>query len=825
MTTYFVPGHGYVQDDANGAEFLVPGWLWFEAADAAGGPTAAELELAVRQQTQQHQVSTAVVGYAGIADSTTWNFTTEAGATIISPSPVAGTGSVRTPTVGAGSGISPSTVAGAGAIPNPTVDTPIEIAATAVTGTGAFGTPTIATGSTIAATPVAGAGAFGTPTVATFVDVPATAIPGTGHIQQVTVGAGSNISATPLAGAGHVASPEIVGHIGVMPTLAVEAAFGDVWNEASLVWTDLSAYAEVEPPLRISRGNMDPFSRPRPSEAYVTLNNQDRRFDPSYAAGDYYGDLLPMVPVRMYATVGGTDYPLFRGFAAGWPNVAAMSGHDPTVELVARDGLSVLNLYAVSAAGYVATILSSDPRAWWRFQEAAGSTTASESVQGWDIPAVTATFGETGNTAVVGATDLAISVFEAPALKAPIAAGFTGVDPAYSIEAWVKSSTSVAVQTVYWQNITGGTTDYIILHIWTDGTVRAGALGNGFAYSLTSTTDITDGSWHRIVLTSNGTGDRHLWIDGVDETSVASDTGTLTHATPTDIYVAYVPGSDDTLYLSELLLFDKELSDAEIADHAAGTAWGGDLTSERITRILDLVSWPVADRDLDTGETAMIGLAGAASTIDLVYQTTDTEWGRAWLATDGDFTFRNRSDRNISTYAATFSNDGSDIAYQDITYDAPDLRVRTIAEVTDAGETQTFTASKNTATYGQRLVTVATQTSDTSEAQTLADWIANTYSDPHPELRLLIQLGRGSDYSDWTTMLGLEIGDLVSVEATPVAGGAQNQWDCFVETIDLTCGPNTWDFALGLSNAENQRMFIFDDPILGEFDGVGRLGW
>lgn len=63
MTTYFVPGHGYVQDDANGAEFLVPGWLWFEAADAAGGPTAAELELAVRQQTQQHQVSTAVVGY------------------------------------------------------------------------------------------------------------------------------------------------------------------------------------------------------------------------------------------------------------------------------------------------------------------------------------------------------------------------------------------------------------------------------------------------------------------------------------------------------------------------------------------------------------------------------------------------------------------------------------------------------------------------------------------------------------------------------------------------------------------------------------------
>ena len=163
--------------------------------------------------------------------------------------------------------------------------------------------------------------------------------------------------------------------------------------------------------------------------------------------------------------------------------------------------------------------------------------------------------------------------------------------------------------------------------------------------------------------------------------------------------------------------------------------------------------------------------------------------------------------------------------YQDIAWTAPDLRIRTVVQVTDAATDITYEASQHVAQYGERVHAVTVYPEDTLLPQQQANWLSNVYADTHQQIELVVRLGRDSSYNDWTDMLGLELGDLVNVIVTPVAGGYANEWDGFVETIDLTLAGDLWEWRLGLSDASTQRMLLFDDSVLGRFDFGGLLGW
>jgi hypothetical protein len=97
------------------------------------------------------------------------------------PSLVAGTTTIGTPTVKTGSTASPSTVTGSVSIGTPTVSTNNSATATPSTVTGAvtIGTPTIGTGSSATATPATVHGAVSIPTPTVVVPVNATATPTT----------------------------------------------------------------------------------------------------------------------------------------------------------------------------------------------------------------------------------------------------------------------------------------------------------------------------------------------------------------------------------------------------------------------------------------------------------------------------------------------------------------------------------------------------------------------------------------------------------------------------------------------------------------------
>ena len=83
------------------------------------------------------------------------------------------------------------------------------------------------------------------------------------------------------------------------PAAVVEIAFDDGPYVVSPTWTDVTAYVRE---LTIDRGVNDDWNLVASGSATVVLSNRDRRFDPFYTSGPYYGKLLPRRQIRIRAT-------------------------------------------------------------------------------------------------------------------------------------------------------------------------------------------------------------------------------------------------------------------------------------------------------------------------------------------------------------------------------------------------------------------------------------------------------------------------------------------------------------------------------------------
>jgi len=111
-------------------------------------------------------------------------------------------------------------------------------------------------------------------------------------------------------------------------------------------WEDITAY--VRGHIGIRRGRQRELSRIEAGTASFSLDNRDRRFDPTNTAGPYYGQLVPMKRVRIstvrYVAAGGTIVellrPLFTGYIERWN--LRYDTRDAWVEVEAVDGFKLL---------------------------------------------------------------------------------------------------------------------------------------------------------------------------------------------------------------------------------------------------------------------------------------------------------------------------------------------------------------------------------------------------------------------------------------------------------------------------------------------------
>ena len=138
-------------------------------------------------------------------------------------------------------------------------------------------------------------------------------------------------------------------------------------------WTEISQYVRQ---ITIRRGRQDDLQQFPPGAAQLVLDNRDRLFDPFNTAGANYANLKPRKQIKIVANWNGTEYPLYRGYVAGWPVEYADGGTDSTVTIDCFDLLGLLATEAVPMdwANYYTKSLNA--RRYWQMNDSATSSVA-----------------------------------------------------------------------------------------------------------------------------------------------------------------------------------------------------------------------------------------------------------------------------------------------------------------------------------------------------------------------------------------------------------------------------------------------------------------
>lgn len=582
-------------------------------------------------------------------------------------------------------------------------------------------------------------------------------------------------------------------------TVTVEMGFGYGPGDVVSSWTDVSQWVHLEGSETLSassgRQQLDSIS---PGRLTFRLDNADRRWDPTYTAGPYYGDLVAGVPVRVRTTYSATTRTRWSGFvSSGWAqpvsstaSVVSVEAHDLFGQMAAADG-------PTSAWDASVPLLSPAPEQWWR-----------PGVDGW-IDRIGKRRAR--QTSALVDTDTLVAGGDASWGQAdPDGCGLTEdttllVDPDNDrvvISFWLRIQPRVdgnfgtrvpiftqgsavegfhTIRVYAWQQgiaVLVSTPGYGVSYYTQDpqellaGVVQSGPwwIADGEPHHVLIVVDEpTTAGWARtpemekIVLEVNpspglSTGPQpHIWIDGIEPHAYGLVTKPGSGVAP-GVPVKFggdfqINGFSESI--DHMLVWgDHSGTDADVADLAAELnalgreAWAGENLDERLARIINAVGYGNRLGTLDSSGIKTLQGYRQARVMDLLQKIEDTEQGRIWVDRDGDLRFSKRSwawtDTTATTVQLTLSDVPSELAggAQEMVEAGTRVNfdpyaVTNVAQVTSTyGRMQTVEDDTSIAQVGARNPVHLSGLLHPSDRQSLsiAEWIVYSRSTPQPRV-------------------------------------------------------------------------------------------
>lgn len=227
-------------------------------------------------------------------------------------------------------------------------------------------------------------------------------------------------------------------------------------------------------------------------------------------------------------------------------------------------------------------------------------------------------------------------------------------------------------------------------------------------------------------------------------------------------------------------------------------------TDERVTALLDAAEWPVADRDIEEGQSDIQEVLLAQSTALANLQITEaTENGRLFMTADGLVRFIDRHTPILDpTSLATFGDAPGELPYVDlvVSYDDSTLYNR-IRVAREGGTTQQADGAASQARHFRRTLGVDTLITSDAEAADAANWLLIRYQDPDVRAEELVVAPAADPAALWPVLLALELGDRVTVRKRPLGGGDPMSRDVILEGISWRTVPGRVEWRARLSPA------------------------
>jgi hypothetical protein len=622
------------------------------------------------------------------------------------------------------------------------------------------------------------------------------------------------------------------------PTRIVEIAFGYGPLETAPVWTNVTADVRHSPPMNIVRGRTSERSAFSAGTATLTLSNRDRKYDPTYSSGTYFGDLKPGVRIRIRATWSATTYDIFTGWVTGWPVDVTNNGFDSTVTIQCVDSLAWLNRarvpedqvysYADSISGLSLFLRGTDDFAW---KDAEGTNNAA------------LVFGQRSQSSSMtpGSASPAINFDGSTLWKVgtTVANYFAGTMSFWIQTSQVPQAATVGIMGNLRKSVPGPAYNNVALALTSNGQLAwtyeiTGIVSN----SAVTSRAINDGKPHHVCLVLDGTASGFwIYVDGVAQAFDASLYGAAEPAAfglevigntsiqnpGTYIGSEYFNGS-----LQDIAMWTTALTAAQVKalyDLSAGFLVEDAAT--RIARILDAESWPASWRDISTTMRSQCGrLVFAGRTgLDCLQEIERTEQGYFFAAKDGDVTFRSRywylEDTRGTTSQATFSDDGAGIGYSGafgFRYDDLDIRNDIVITANPVGRGRASDLASIT-DYGAQGLAIDTLLTSSQSAADMAAGLSYKYATPVWRGTQMVVYPANGD--TWATVLSLELTDRITQEITPMAVGSQIVKSMLIGRIEWVIGADDgWEFSV-LGEPVPADFFVLDSSSLDGSDPLG----
>lgn len=589
----------------------------------------------------------------------------------------------------------------------------------------------------------------------------------------------------------------------VVTTMLVETTTG-VWYDAT---SDLISGTVV-------RGRQDQLDQYQAGTAEVLLDNDDRKYDPTYASSPLNGYIRPMTRVQLRDTYGGITYPLFAGSADRWTQNRD-GPHRGTTSLAATDGFKNLERARLPVSVYYLEVLADNPSFWYRLDEPDGSAVVRAQSTGPDLAAFGVGAGLGGDSLITrdpgGSYEGADTTSGFSATGAFIAAGFTSL----TLEAVFKSTAAVDSTIVSVSDPGEGQRFELYLSSTGVAVFKWGktVAGNVQAANTSGVTQVDDGNPHHVVGVFDATtGATYLYVDGALEAGPGLQatvaTGSLQELCIGNIAAGFSSPAQHTQGIvgnvDEVALYAGVLSAGRIAAHATArsTPWTGDLPGARINRVLDAIDWPTLERDIDTGATTLQSAELDMSALEHVQKVSDTEFGNLYVTAGGVVRFEDRAAGVNQPVLYAFADAAG--VDKPITFSNPEIsdeQIRNDVTVSRLdGAAQNARDATSIATYQtMSYVRDGLYNSDDAHSRQLAQFILAGYKDPVERVTNMVVNPYRDPANLWPAVLGLELTDRITLAETPQWVTPAVTRTLVVEGITHTFGPKSWTASFNVS--------------------------
>ena len=259
---------------------------------------------------------------------------------------------------------------------------------------------------------------------------------------------------------------------------------------------------------------------------------------------------------------------------------------------------------------------------------------------------------------------------------------------------------------------------------------------------------------------------------------------------------------------------------------ATGTATP-QLSGARVVEVLDQedVAWPAEKRNIDAGVSVLGADVIEGNVLSYLQKIADSEQGLLFVGKNGDIVFRDRLDATpTSTTITEFKDDGTGIPFTLTAVNFGSELLFNEAIVTSIAGTAVANNDRSRTAYGVQAVEVETLVSTQVQLQNIADFLVQKYGDPEYRFET-IQVNLDTVGSvNKATCLGLEIGDIISIEFTPNNIGDPILQ--FGQIIRIEHGIDTARHDMSISVASLDWTFlVLDDSVFGKLDDNNALAF